>query len=255
MISVLLIATGLSIRQSEMHRALTVGLNDAARLIPPEIWAMLSLFGLGWATVILVCATDRSGVEGRVVLLALVLGGLLTHLLKHWISDPRPGLVIPEGLQIIGMPILHGGSMPSGHTLAAFCMASLFNARMRRKKDLSEARSHLWISVALWSLAACVGLSRIAVGAHWPSDVLVGAGLGMLVAAIASRLVLLWPEQGAGRFPALVISLELIAAAVAVVEEPGLQSIVWAQYLFAGLTIASASARVSRWWAGHGSVR
>ena len=48
--------------------------------------------------------------------------------------------------------------------------------------------------VLLWLLAGAVGLSRIAVGAHWPGDVAVGACLGMLAGLLGN---LLWRRLGA----------------------------------------------------------
>ncbi len=72
-------------------------------------------------------------------------------------------------------------AFPSGHTLTYFSLATVFAARY------PELR---------WPLAAggvVVGLSRIYLGEHYPSDVLAGAalgtGAGLLVAA-------LWPRDG-----------------------------------------------------------
>ena len=42
---------------------------------------------------------------------------------------------------------------------------------------------HLW-----WVLAALQALSRVVVGAHWPSDVLVGSGMGLLLAPLTWRM-------------------------------------------------------------------
>ena len=255
MVPLLLIAAGLLVRSAETHGALTIGLNEAARGVWPEVWSAISLLGLGWATVILVCAADRSTQAGRKVLIALVLGGTLTHLLKHWISDPRPGQALSESLQMIGVPILQGGSMPSGHTLAAFCMAMLLDDHLRAQLRFASPNLLLWARSSLWILTALIGLSRIAVGAHWPADVLVGAGLGMLVGAATLRLARFWPKGFSGSFPALVISLEVIAAVLAMTYDQGLQSTVWLQYLLAGLTLLSASERVLRWRARKGVLQ
>jgi undecaprenyl-diphosphatase len=255
MVPLLLIAAGLLVRSAEMHGPLTISLNDAARGILPEVWSAISLLGLGWATVILVCATDRSTQAGRQVLIALVLGGALTHLLKHWISDPRPGMALAESLQIIGVPILQGGSMPSGHTLAAFCMAKLLDDRLRARLQPYNRSTLHWARSGLWSLTALIGLSRVAVGAHWPADVLVGAGLGMLMGAASIHLARFWPEGLSGGFPALVISLEVIAAVLAITYDQGLQSTLWLQYLLAGLTLLSASERVLRWRSSKGVLQ
>lgn len=63
-------------------------------------------------------------------------------------------------------------SMPSGHAFATF--AGLVVIGMLKPK-------YKW---ATWTLAIIIGLSRVVVGAHWPSDVLLGAFMGMLGADI-----------------------------------------------------------------------
>jgi undecaprenyl-diphosphatase len=41
-----------------------------------------------------------------------------------------------------------------------------------------------------WTLAVLVGVSRIAFGAHWPSDVIFGAFIGMVVADVVKWYML-----------------------------------------------------------------
>ncbi len=59
-------------------------------------------------------------------------------------------------------------SFPSGHTMTAFCAAAIFG----------DAYHVEWLT---FPLAAAVGYSRIYNQKHWPTDVIVGAGLGMLI--------------------------------------------------------------------------
>ena len=69
-------------------------------------------------------------------------------------------------------PVPHTYSFPSGHALFSFCfygvMAGLINARVR---------SH-WLRIAIFGAAALmiasIGLSRIYLGVHYPSDVIAG---------------------------------------------------------------------------------
>ncbi|MDN4502170.1 phosphatase PAP2 family protein [Alteromonadaceae bacterium BrNp21-10] len=69
-------------------------------------------------------------------------------------------------------------SLPSGHTAAAFLMASLL--------------AHYYPSIALlvYAWAAIIGLSRILLGVHYPSDIVVGALLGKII-SLLSLLILL----------------------------------------------------------------
>lgn len=61
-------------------------------------------------------------------------------------------------------------SMPSGHAFATF--AGLVMVGMLKPK-------YKWLT---WGGAIVIGLSRIAIGAHWPTDVLLGAFIGMVMA-------------------------------------------------------------------------
>jgi PAP2 superfamily protein len=69
-----------------------------------------------------------------------------------------------------------GGSFPSGHATGAFTVATVF----------AEVYSdHPWVSWAAYGTATLVGVSRISLGRHFPSDVLVGAILGHSVGQMA----------------------------------------------------------------------
>lgn len=70
------------------------------------------------------------------------------------------------------------GSFPSGHTIAAFSVATV----VARRYD-----KHRWIPVAAYGLAAAVGFSRLTLSAHFLSDVFMGGALGYSI----SRFVVL----------------------------------------------------------------
>jgi membrane-associated phospholipid phosphatase len=63
-------------------------------------------------------------------------------------------------------------SFPSNHTIAAFMAAEFLH---QEYKDESA-----WISVAGYTMAATVGSIRMLENRHWMSDVLAGAGIGIL---------------------------------------------------------------------------
>jgi undecaprenyl-diphosphatase len=98
--------------------------------------------------------------------LAISLSGsaLLTAALKHEFQRPRP-------LPFFG-PVPDSYSFPSGHSLSSFCfygvLAGLITARVRP----------LWIRVIVWTVSASlvllIGISRIYLGVHYPSDVIAG---------------------------------------------------------------------------------
>ena len=71
--------------------------------------------------------------------------------------------------------------MPSGHTTTAFA----WTAAIYLALTTAQKRRHCWLLL----LAFAVGLSRIAVGAHWPGDVAAGMCLGVLSALLGNTML------------------------------------------------------------------
>ena len=104
--------------------------------------------------------------------------GIVAKIIKFIVGRFRP--VFFEALGVTGFrPFTFEwafNSMPSGHSAATF--AGLVMVGMLAPK---------WKPVT-WTLAIIVGLSRVAYGAHWPTDVILGAFIGM----VAADLVKYW---------------------------------------------------------------
>jgi membrane-associated phospholipid phosphatase len=66
-----------------------------------------------------------------------------------------------------------GSSFPSGHAMMAFSVADVFAQRYRH---------HKWVPYVAYTLATAVSFSRITTGAHFPSDVFIGAATGFAIA-------------------------------------------------------------------------
>lgn len=138
----------------------------------------------------------RGGFRARAMLVCLLLsvgimeGGMINPL-KKTIGKQRPYHVLEEArivsladakprLLAVGKPLRIesgnpagapevGKSFPSGHTSNMFCFATVLTVFYR------------WRGALFYFVAIAVGLSRIATGSHWPSDVAFSAVLSIMV--------------------------------------------------------------------------
>lgn len=168
--------------------AMFLAINQACALLPAPLWTALSLGGNAWG--VLALSSPLLVLAPRLLwawLAAAPFAVVFARLGKTFIESARPaGLIDHSLMRIVGEP-LEIASMPSGHTLTAFAVAgSIF---------LASNAGQRWRWAGLWLAAALVGLSRMALGAHWPGDVAVGACLGLWAAAWGQ---LLWRRMGAG---------------------------------------------------------
>ena len=143
-------------------------------LLTPAVrfYTKLGDVGLLWIalSVLLLCfrKTRRAGVLS---LLAMLVGMLCTNVvLKHLVGRTRPWIDVAGLIPLVNEP--DPNSFPSGHTCAAFA-AGLTWARTLPKT---------WMRVTALVLAVCMGLSRLYVGVHYPTDVLAGAVVGAVCA-------------------------------------------------------------------------
>lgn len=102
----------------------------------------------------------------RIFILGTVIYVATTQGLKYAINETRP-----NGTE---------HSFPSGHAATAFFGATIL------AKEYGE--NYPWIAVGGYAIAGTTAVLRMANNQHWASDVLMGAGIGMASAEIASYL-------------------------------------------------------------------
>lgn len=105
-------------------------------------------------------------------ILALVLSHIPVAIFKRKLQRLRPYLVLPEA-KTVPKP-LKDHSFPSGHTTAIFSVT------------VPYMLAFPLLTLLLLPLAIIVGLSRIYLGLHYPSDVIVGGIVGTAAAAVTA---------------------------------------------------------------------
>jgi len=109
------------------------------------------------------------------VLSAAIGGGVLVQLLKHFFARPRPDIVT----HLVSEFTM---SFPSGHSAMSAVIYISFAVLISRIENSHKTRLFL-ISSAL-IISFLVGLSRIYLGVHYPTDVLAGWMIGLFWALL-----------------------------------------------------------------------
>lgn len=121
------------------------------------------------------------------VLLAVGGGQILSSLLKFGFDRPRPDLV-PHGMHV------YTASFPSGHAMMAAVTYLTLGALLARTETRRRLKAYLILLALLLTLL--VGLSRVYLGVHWPSDVLGGWAAGSAWAAICWSIAAMLQRRG-----------------------------------------------------------
>ena len=144
------------------------------------VMTMLSLIGNGgavWITLaVLLLFFRKTRRAGAAMLLAMLAGFLVGNLwLKELVMRPRPFVTHSDLTALLdpGDP----WSFPSGHALSSFAAATALCCFHRKTGVLALV------------LAALIAFSRLYASVHYPTDVLAGALLGVLIGLAAAALV------------------------------------------------------------------
>lgn len=98
-------------------------------------------------------------------------------IIKNFAQVSRP---FTKGVSCVRVDTATGYAFPSGHTQGFATWSSFFAARFKR----------VWLGILAGVLIVAVAFSRLYLGAHYPSDVIVGAALGVGISLLGNYLFL-----------------------------------------------------------------
>jgi len=131
---------------------------------------------------------------GKTLFFGVISTGIVVQVLKHLTGRMRPRLT--DDLVFVGPSLKKGyDSFPSGHAMTAFCFAYILCSYFPRYR----------VFFYIW--AVLIGLARMEGIAHFPSDVLAGAIIGIVIGKLliakalptGSPALCVNPEESRGR--------------------------------------------------------
>ena len=156
-----------------MHRA-------AARAWVVRFLDVVSRIGDGWLWyVVIACLPWAGGVHGASAAVRMIAVGavdlVVYKIVKRWIARPRPYRTCPD-IRACARS-LEEFSFTSGHTLHSVAFSLILTVYYPS------------MAFVVWPLTALIAVSRVVLGLHYPSDVVVGALIGGITAAISFNLL------------------------------------------------------------------
>lgn len=150
------------------------------------------------AALILYWCVDKR--KGYYLLAVGLMGTMLNHFLKLWFRVPRPWIKDPEFTILEQAREAAGGySFPSGHSQTA---VGTFGA-------IGNTVEKRWVKGICLAVCFLVPFSRMYIGVHTLSDVLMGAGLSCLLIAALHNPVMVHPEKAMKPVLAILIAMSL----------------------------------------------
>ena len=179
-------------------------LNHRGQFVGDIFWINLTTLGDGLVACVVILPFIRRKPElAWTLIVSWLLAALWTKGIKNLISIPRPLSVLsPSDFRVIGA-LYKFNSFPSGHSATAAAFAATLCLFYRQK----------WLRAAIIAVALLICLSRIVMGLHWPTDILVGFLGGWLLALLAYPLA---GKLHFGTHPVaqLIFGLILLGAAI-----------------------------------------
>ena len=146
---------------------ITIGLSTVgglpATLFICALWCVYLVRQKSYYTILFICGSVASG-------------SIFGWILKYLVDRPRP----EAALQMVNT---YGASFPSAHSIYAAIISALILFILHKH----SAAKVIGIFACLWFLS--MGISRIYLGAHYPTDVLAGWSIGFICIAIMKFII------------------------------------------------------------------
>ncbi len=162
-----------------MDKELFFAINGFAYSFEDKLWAVLTNLSDGlYSFVLLLPFIYKKPQYIWSVLLATIIFTIFGQAAKHILQIPRPPQILaPNEIHLIG-PDWGTNAFPSGHASMIFNLAGVFALTTSKK----------WLRIILIAAASVIAFTRVAVGVHWPLDVLAGAALGWITVWLGLKI-------------------------------------------------------------------
>lgn len=151
------------------HPALVLAARVLTAIGEPTVVILVGILVAGWLWL-----RSRARLALALILVILI-GRGLAEVQKYWVARPRPDLE-PQ------LAIVKTASFPSGHAANSMILCLALALALA-----SDARRRYFAVCAALLLSFFIGLSRVMLGVHWPSDVIGGWTFGMLWVLLTLR--------------------------------------------------------------------
>ena len=161
----------------DINQSLFLRLNHAAQFMPITWWGYITYLGDGMAVGCILAVVYRKDPKIALVgIIAVLTSGIIVQLLKSYFSISRPaGILNLDEFYLFG-DILKSRGFPSGHSSTAFSLlGTFFYICVNNKQG--------WL---FFSAALLIAFSRVAIGIHWPADIIAGSMIGLAAIYLTS---------------------------------------------------------------------
>ena len=215
----LLMAIFLIIQLMDLNHSLFLKMNHTAQFIPITWWGYITYFGDGMVAGCILAVAFRKNPRTALMGIIAVLGsGIIVQILKSYFAIPRPaGILNLDEFYQFG-EILKSRGFPSGHSSTAFSLLGTFFY-------VSEDNKRI---ILFFATALLIAFSRVAIGIHWPTDILAGSMIGLGAIYLISKKLDTYKPGLKAEF-AIGIFLLLICICILFYDPrmPGMQMLQW----------------------------